>query len=65
MEKVHDRGGRINNKAEKNVKSWLKDGKPGGMINGSGLGVGEESGRMRLPESGPGPAPLNCKCSRT
>ena len=59
MEKVHDRGGRTNNKAEKNVKYR----KPGDLMNSSGLDEQEESGRRRLPESSTGPATLNCRCS--
>lgn len=36
-EKIHDTGGRTNNKAEKNVKHWLKDHYPGDVKNSYGL----------------------------
>lgn len=42
-EKVHDRGGRRNNKAEKNVKYQLEDHKPGDMITCHSL---EEEGEI-------------------
>lgn len=62
MEKVHDRGERTNNKAEKNVKYWLEDHKRGDRINSRGLEEEEESGRMLPPEPRTGPATLNCRC---
>lgn len=37
VEKVYDRGWRINNKVEKNVKYWLKDYKLMDTINSYGL----------------------------
>ena len=41
--KIHDTGGRTNNKAEKNVKHWLKDHKPGDVKNSYGLDEQEEA----------------------
>ena len=63
VEKVHDRGERTNNKAEKNVKYWLEDQKPGDVINSHGLEEEGESGRTLPPESSTGPATLTCRCS--
>jgi hypothetical protein len=37
VEKAHDKGKRTNNKAEKNIKFWLKDHKPVVMINSYSL----------------------------
>lgn len=62
MEKIHDGGERTNNKAEKNVKCWLKDRKPGDMKNCDGPDEEEESGRRLLPESSTEPATWNCRC---
>ena len=61
--KIHDTGGRTNNKAEKNVKHWLKDHKPGDVKTSYGLDEQEESGRMLLPESTMKPATFSCRCS--
>lgn len=59
--KIHDRGGRANNKAGKNVKHWLKDRKPGDAKNSYGLDEQEESGKMLLPESTMKPATFSCR----